>query len=65
MLTKQFLVRINYRSGISEEFWVKNFTYTPGQRATWDRANYSSPYPHHLGIDDIESVWVVKTRWRL
>ena len=59
----EYLIRVNYDSGISEEFWVEKFEFkeTPyGAEYNWKPANADGPKPIQLG--QVESVWQLKTR---
>ena len=59
MATK-FLIRVNYTSGIQEEFWCKEFEIR-GRNYSWEPLNPAGPKPLKLdtssGNDQIESVW--------
>lgn len=61
-----YKVRINYRSGIQEEFWCLDFSYGPNSRGigtynwTLPTTPYSSEMPVQIGPSDIESVWIVE-----
>lgn len=67
MLAPKFLIRINYKSGRSEEFWTWKFTYkTTGVKITelnWIWAGGNKPVI--VNLEEIESVWHVKTRYGL
>jgi hypothetical protein len=69
---EQHLVRILYKSGNSQEFWVTDFSIKNGYAGSltysWTTAgtclaNY--PRPVSMGIDHIEAVWQLRTRKRL
>jgi hypothetical protein len=58
------LIRINYKTGIQEEFWAYWFwkDLNANNRITqveWIAVNANHPFI--LGLDDIESIWVVET----
>ncbi len=64
-LRRRMLIRINYKTGIQEEFWAYWFwKQLDGNNSLsqlqWKPVNANQPFI--LGIDDIESVWVVETR---
>lgn len=63
----KFLIRINYKSGISEEFWTWKLDYKANANGvtslTWMWAGGNKPAI--MNLDQIESVWHVKTVWRL
>lgn len=55
-----FLIRINYKTGIQEEFWVTNFSVSGGK---WEWTPYmDSKKPILLYIENIESVWQIDTK---
>lgn len=64
-IKQKYLVRINYKSGNSEQFWCWKFNYKfSGSRITeltwiWAHGNK----PAIMNLDEIESVWHVKTRY--
>lgn len=62
-LTPEFLIRVNYKSGIQEEFWVREFTIKPDGSLSWWCAG-SHPVPISISNSNIESVWQVKVRYR-
>ena len=53
----QFKVRVNYKSGISEEFWCYGFTFRSGE-VTWTPVD-DNKKPIFIGIEPIESVYQV------
>ncbi len=64
-LKRRTLVRINYKSGIQEKFWVYYFWrhLNENNRLTeikWIPVNAYVPFI--LGLDEIESVWIIETR---
>jgi hypothetical protein len=56
-----FLVKINYKSGISESFWCTNFEckYSGSDIISirWTRL-FDGYHPIHAGVDNIESIYV-------
>ena len=68
----KFFIRVNYKSGIQEEFWVKDFKTESNQdglsSVEWtlcfdeknDPEGYKSPRPVTIGVDNIESIWQLK-----
>lgn len=60
----EYLIQINYKSGNHFTAWFKELDIVNG-RATWTIPNFKKGRPVVLGIDDIESIWTVKTRFRL
>lgn len=52
-----FKIRMRYKSGASEDFWVKSFSYNDGEWS-WESLK-SGNRPIKMGVDDIESVWQV------
>lgn len=65
-LTPEFLIRINYKSGHSEQFWAKEFGISPENNIKWTCAgSYPAPLAITMGdIKNIESIWQVKVRYR-
>lgn len=63
-LTPEFLIRINYKSGIQEEFWASEFTYDGAGSYTWHPVGKFSNRPLKMNVDEIESVWQAKARYR-
>jgi hypothetical protein len=60
----EYLIRVNYKSGKIEEFWVKKFSYTKdsrGIRFNWTASSIGVG-PIYIGTDEIESVWKVGAR---
>lgn len=56
-----FLVRVNYKSGIQEEFWCTKFNVQNNQY-TWEAAFYSDvTRPVVINPDNIESVWQIRS----
>lgn len=51
----RYLLRINYKSGISEEFWVTEFAISNGNW-TW-KSMSGVHHPILMGVDAVESVW--------
>lgn len=62
-LTPEYLVRVNYKSGIQEEFWVTEFA-VKGGSYSWTPASAVGPKPVQMNVDAIESVWQLKIRYR-
>lgn len=66
MFARKHFVRINYKSGLTESFWAWKFDYRQqGGSVTdlaWDAAP-GGPEPKVIGIDSIESVWLIKSRF--
>lgn len=59
MITKEkFRVRINYKSGISEELDVYEFSVDKGLW-TWKAVNPETNHPLIMGVDNVESVWQI------
>ena len=62
----EFLIRVNYDSGNSEEFWVKSFSVESdgygGDKYAWTPANEEGPAPIKIGTRNVESVWQLKAR---
>ena len=57
--TKQkFKLRINYKSGISEEIEVHEFSVDKGTW-TWKAVNPDTNQAVFMGVDNVESVWQV------
>ena len=56
----EYLIRVNYKSGHSEELWYKKFTIR-SETYEWET---SDPVrrPLLIGVDDIESVWQLEVR---
>lgn len=56
-----YLIKINYKSGISESFWCTDFECKySGSTITsikWTRL-FNGYHPIHAGVDDIESIFV-------
>jgi hypothetical protein len=65
MFVKEFLVKINYKNGQSESFWVTTFSFEAkgGQREVKYRRSRDAQ-PLFLNVDEIQSVWQVKYRWK-
>jgi hypothetical protein len=63
MFKKKYRVRVNYKSGRSETFRVVDFKYSVVNgdvRVSWDMGGRSNrARPHFMGVDNIESVWVL------
>lgn len=59
----QYKVRVNYKSGIQEEFWCKNFNINHGTW-TWKSID-DNMKPIMINIDEVESVYQVGIRYRL
>lgn len=62
-MKRQYKVRINYKSGIQEEFWCKAFEIKGGQYS-WTYVD-KRMNPIKIGVEEIESVWQVGIRYRL
>lgn len=63
-LKRRLLIRINYKTGIQEEFWAYWFWKHLNNnnkiiQVKWIPVNLNQPF--FLGLDNIESVWVVDT----
>ena len=60
---KNSVVRINYKSGHSEEFPVMEFTFTVDgnndRKATWQPVD-GGQRPIFMNLDEIESIWQVQ-----
>ena len=53
-------VRINYASGISEEFDVDKFTFkkdNTGKEVEWVVADNAKQRPLYFNMDAVESIW--------
>lgn len=65
---EQHRVRILYKSGNSQEFWVTKFTiktgYAGAQTYEWTRA-VVGVNAISLGADNVEAVWQLGTRKKL
>ena len=57
----EYLVRVNYESGIQEEFWCKSFT-IKGGTWKWESVNPHEISPIYMNVDKVESVWQLDTR---
>lgn len=55
-----FTIRINYKSGKTEEFECYKFSCIPGKEASWEGAGYPSPI--WLGYENVESIWQISSR---
>lgn len=53
----QFLIKVNYKSGISHEFWVYKFS-MDNYQCTWEAVDQSNK-PIIIGYDNIESVYQI------
>lgn len=64
-LKKRYLIQINYKSGNSIKLWFKNFTVNSNNRGitsvSWDLYSKNKKILH-MGVDEIESVFIIKTR---
>ena len=56
----RYLIKVNYKSGHSEKFWAYEFRMIGTQSYEW--RDVGSKEPFHLGIENIESVWLLKTK---
>jgi len=64
-LKRRFLIRVNYKTGIQEEFWTYWFWKQLNEnnkliQVKWMNANVNEPFI--LGLDNIESIWLIETR---
>jgi len=63
-LKQRFLVRINYKSGIQEEFWTyylwRHFENGVFKELKWEYCG--NPHPDILNIDAMESMWIIEVR---
>ena len=64
-LKRRMLIRINYKTGIQEEFWVYYFwKYVKASNDTtqvkWVPVTLNKPFM--LGLNDVESIWIVEAR---
>lgn len=61
---KIFKIRINYKSGIQEEVWCKNFEYSSrpngDRKASWEF--YGEKGAIALCIENVESIWQIEER---
>lgn len=62
----RFIVAVNYKSGITQKFKCKEFNFTRGanggvSEVRWDEISVRTNRPFFINVDEIESVWVVKT----
>lgn len=53
----KYLIQVNYKSGISMEFWVYYFRFKDNEYS-WEAAHDDNK-PLFLGVDNIESVWQI------
>lgn len=58
---KQYLVKINYKSGLSEKTWYSKFNFD-GKEYICTVVDDENNRPLVLGAPEIESVWVLKNR---
>ena len=62
----QFLVEVNYKSGISRQFWCSKFeieTKLNGSKTfKWTADPTENRHPLLLNADEIESVWVLESK---
>ena len=61
LLTTKYLIQINYKSGISMKFWTYSFEINNGS-ITWESVYQRGKKPLLIGVDNIESVYIIKTR---
>jgi hypothetical protein len=59
MFRTKILIQVNYKSGISMQFWVYKFTITDGEYR-WESVNLNRPIL--LAIDEVESVWQLRVK---
>ena len=52
----KYLIRVNYESGIQEEFWYKSFT-IKGDTWEWEAVSPPKTKPILMNVDKVESVW--------
>ena len=52
-------IRVNYKSGKSEEFECYSFKNSPNE-VSWEAAGF--PAPLRFGVDNVESIWQVSAR---
>jgi len=68
MKENEYLIQINYKSGLKERFWTTSFNmeYISGGigRISCVFSNHTNK-SLHFGIDEIESVWQKGIRCRL
>lgn len=57
-IRRQYLVQINYKSGTSMKAWFNEFHYN-SKEMTW---TVHGREILKMGINEIESIWVLKTR---
>lgn len=60
---KIFLVRVLYKSGHHEDFWVKNFKVGREFGSTtleWEA--YEGKAPIMIGVDDIAAIWQLDSK---
>lgn len=55
----RFFIRVNYKSGHSEEFWVYQFEINKNS-VKWESVKPTEVKPVLIGYDEIESVWQIK-----
>lgn len=62
---KRSLVQINYKSGTSVEQWFDKFKINYRYQGEIESIKWvgsdEAVYPLYLGVDQVESVWVLKT----
>lgn len=59
---KTAIIRITYKSGHVHDFECIKFSINPGKEASWEAFD---PTPLVLGLDEIESVWVIGRKTRI
>ena len=67
LFVPKYLIRINYKSGHSEEIWVlsfeiDNFNIESKRSMKWKTFS-DEYYPMFVGITDIESIFQIKARF--
>jgi len=55
-----YKIRVNYKSGIQEEFWVKEFSI---KNDNWKWVSFDIiKSPIYMNVDEIESVWQLESK---
>lgn len=59
MFRTKFLIQVNYKSGISMQFWAYKFSIVDGE---WSWSSVNPNRPLLLNIDEVESVWQMRAK---
>jgi hypothetical protein len=60
-MTTEYLIRINYKSGIQEEVWVTEFSIKGGSYS-WNYKESENKKILQFGADSVESVYQLDAR---